>query len=59
VLAPVLFLLGLAGTIHPPIFYAMRNDIGDQPGGARAIAYFLTAVGLAIGGFCAWWVFWR
>jgi hypothetical protein len=59
VLAPVLFLLGFAGTIHPPIFYAMRNDIGDQPGGARAIAYFLTAVGLGAGLFCAWWVFWR
>ena len=59
ILSPVLFLLGLAGTIHPPIFYAMRNDVGEQPGGKRAIAYFLSAIGLAIGGFCAWWIFWR
>ena len=59
ILSPVLFLLGLAGTIHPPIFYAMRNDVGEQPGGKRAIAYFLSAIGLAFGGFCAWWIFWR
>ena len=58
-IGPVLFLLGLAGTIHPPIFYAMRNDIGEVDGRKRAIAYFLLIVGLAAGGFCAWWVFWR
>jgi hypothetical protein len=57
-IAPPLFLLGLAGTIHPPIFYAMRNDVGEVDGGHRAIAYFLLIVGLAIGGFCAWWLFW-
>jgi len=58
-LAPPMFLLGLAGTIHPPIFYAMRNDVGDVDGGHRAIAYFLMIVGLAAGGFCTWWLFWR
>jgi hypothetical protein len=59
ILAPALLLLGLAGTIHPPIFYAMRRDLGEQPEGARMIAYFLTAIGLAVGGFLAWVVFWR
>ena len=58
-ISPPLFLLGLAGTIHPPIFYAMRNDVGEVDGGHRAIAYFLMIVGLAIGGFCAWWMFWK
>ena len=56
---PALFLLGLAGTIHPPVFYAMRNDVGEVDGGKRAIAYFLLVTGFAIGGFCAWWMFWR
>jgi len=59
IFAPVLFLLGLAGTIHPPIFYAMRNDVGEVQGGKRAIAYLLSVVGLANGGLCAWWMFWR
>ena len=58
-IAPSLLLLGLAGTIHPPIFYAMRNDVGDVDGGHRAIAYFLMIVGLAAGGLCAWWLFWK
>ena len=59
IFAPVLFLLGLAGSIHPPIFYAMRNDVGEVQGGKRAIAYLLSAVGLGIGGLCAWFMFWR
>jgi hypothetical protein len=56
----VIFLLGLAGTIHPPIFYAMRNDCGRAAGRQSARSpYFLSAIGLAIGGFCAWWMFWK
>ena len=58
-ISPAIFLLGLAGTIHPPIFYAMRNDVGEVQGGNRAIAYFLLVVGLAIGVLCAWWLFWK
>ncbi len=57
--SPAMLLVGLAGTIHPPVFYAMRRDLGEQPGGARAIAYFLGIVGLGLGGFAAWWLFWR
>lgn len=58
-ISPAVFLLGLAGTIHPPIFYAMRNDVGEVQGGTRAIAYFLLITGFAIGGFCTWWMFWK
>jgi hypothetical protein len=56
---PVLLLFGLGGAIYPPAFYAIRRDIGEQPGGARAIGYFLMIVGLVLGGICAWWVLYR
>jgi hypothetical protein len=57
--SPALLLFGLGGTIYPPVFYAIRRDLGEQPGGARAIAYFLMIVGLVLGGLSAWWVLYR
>jgi hypothetical protein len=56
---PVLLLLGIGGLIHPPVFYALRKDLPDQPGGAKAIGFFLIGIGLLIGGFAAWWVLYR
>jgi len=56
---PMLLLWGLGGVIHPPVYYALRKDLPDQPGGAAAIGYFLIGIGLLIGGFAAWWVLYR
>lgn len=57
--SPMLFLWGLGGVIHPPVYYALRQDLPDQPGGARAIGFFLIGIGLLIGGLSAWWLLYR
>jgi succinate dehydrogenase/fumarate reductase cytochrome b subunit len=59
IVSPALFLFGLGGVIYPPVFYAIRRDLGEQPGSARAIAYFLMIVGLVLGGVSVWWVLYR
>jgi len=51
--APLLLLIGLAGTLHPPLYYALSSAVRTD-GRTRALAYAIAGVGLLIGVYWAW-----
>ena len=53
--APLGGLIGLAGVLHPPLYYALWPAIRTH-GGTRALAYAIAGVGLLIGVYWAWFV---
>jgi len=51
--APLGLLVGLAGTLHPPFYYALWPAVRAH-GGTRALAYAIAVVGFLIGMYWAW-----
>ena len=51
--APVFLLVGLAGTIHPPLYHYMNGNEGRESPRVRALAYGIAILGVVIG-FLAW-----
>ena len=53
VAAPFALLMGLAGTLHPPLYYALWPAVRTD-GRTRALAYAIAGVGLLLGMYWAW-----